>query len=67
MAQVLASIAVDTPPDRVFALIRDLEVRARILPDGWTFGRFVSERHDGIGAAIELQARIGPQPTASSI
>jgi len=67
MAQVLASIAVDAAPGRVFAFIRDLDVRARILPDGWSFGCFVSDYHQGIGAAIELQASIGPQPTTHVI
>jgi hypothetical protein len=67
LAQVVASIAVDAAPSRVFGLIRDQGQRERFLPDGWRFRRFLSEHHQGFGAAMEVEASIGPRPTAQVI
>jgi hypothetical protein len=67
LAEVLASIEIEAPAARVLALICDLGVRARILPDGWRVLRVLGDRRGGIGAAVELEARIGPAPTVQVI
>jgi hypothetical protein len=67
LAEVLASVDIGAAPARVLALISDLSMRAQILPDGWRVLRFLSEHRGGVGAAIEVEARIGPQPTTHVI
>lgn len=60
MAEVLTSVPVNAPADAVFRLILDQRQRARFLPDGWSVRRLVTSVNDGVGATMEIDARIGP-------
>jgi hypothetical protein len=63
LAEVTAAIEVDAPASRVLALISDLGIRDRILPDGWRLLRVLGDQRGGVGAAMEIEAAIGPAPS----
>ena len=56
-------MAVAGRPETLLALIRDYSQRQRFLPDGWRHLRSLSEQTAGVGAQMEIEARIGPAAT----
>ncbi len=67
MAVVRLEADIDAPRDVVYALVGDLARRRDFLPDGWRFLRALSDRTEEVGAAIEVEARIGPGATTQVI
>lgn len=63
MAEVVEWVAVAARPDPLLSLIRDYSQRHRFLPEGWRYLRPLSETTAGVGAQIEIEARIGPAAT----
>ena len=63
MAEVVEWVAVATRTETLLGLIRDYSQRHRFLPEGWSYLRPLSETTAGIGAQIEIEARIGPAAT----
>ena len=63
MAEVIEWVAVAARPETLLALIRDYSQRSRFLPEGWRYLRPLSETTAGVGAQIEIEARIGPAAT----
>jgi Polyketide cyclase / dehydrase and lipid transport len=63
LAEVVEWVAVAARPETLLGLIRDYSQRHRFLPDGWRYLRPLSEVTSGIGAQIEIEARIGPAAT----
>jgi carbon monoxide dehydrogenase subunit G len=62
LAEVVEWVAVAARPEAVLALIRDYAQRQAFLPDGWRYLRGYGAT-SGIGAQMEIEARIGPAPT----
>ena len=62
MAEVVEWVAVAGRPETLLALIRDYSQRQRFLPDGWRYVRGYGVT-SGIGAQMEIEARIGPGVT----
>ena len=60
MAEVVEWIAVASTPETLLGLIRDQGQRHRFLPEGWRFLRQLTPQTTGIGAAMEIEASIGP-------
>ena len=60
MAEVVEWIAVASTPETLLGLIRDQRQRHRFLPEGWRFLRQLTPQTTGIGAAMEIEASIGP-------
>jgi hypothetical protein len=63
LAEVVEWVAVAARPETLLALIRDYSQRHRFLPEGWRYLRPLSETTAGVGAQIEIEARIGPAAT----
>lgn len=63
MARVEAFVAIETPRQRVLALIADQSLRERFLPDGWRVTRLLTPKHDVVTSAMEVEAPIGPGVT----
>jgi len=60
VAEVVEWIAVAATPNALLSLIRDQKQRHRFLPEGWRYLRQLSTETTGIGAAMEIEASIGP-------
>ena len=60
MAEVVEWIAIASTPETLLGLIRDQRQRHRFLPEGWRFLRQLTPQTTGIGAAMEIEASIGP-------
>ena len=60
MAEVVEWVAVAARPETLLSLIRDQRQRHRFLPEGWRYLRQLSTETIGIGAAMEIEASIGP-------
>jgi hypothetical protein len=60
VAEVVEWIAVAATPERLLDLIRDQTQRHRFLPEGWRYLRQLTPETSGIGAAMEIEASIGP-------
>jgi hypothetical protein len=56
-------MAVAARPETLIGLIRDYSQRHRFLPEGWRYLRPLGEATAGVGAQIEIEARIGPAAT----
>jgi len=56
-------VAVASTPETLLGLIRDYSQRHRFLPEGWRYLRPLSAVTSGVGAQIEIKARIGPIAT----
>lgn len=63
MAYAVESLAVAATPEAVLELIKDHSKRGRFLPDGWRVLRNLATQPGAPGAAMEIEARIGPAPT----
>lgn len=63
MVEVVEWLAVAARPETLLGLIRDYSQRHRFLPEGWRYLRPLSEATAGVGAQIEIEARIGPAAT----
>jgi hypothetical protein len=63
LTEVVEWVAVASTPETLLGLIRDYSQRHRILPEGWRYLRPLSEVTSGVGAQIEIKARIGPIAT----
>ena len=50
-------------PETLLGIIRDYSQRHRFLPEGWRYLRPLSVATTGVGAQIEIEARIGPAAT----
>ena len=60
MAEVVEWVAIASTPETLLGLIRDHRQRHRFLPGGWRFLRQLTPETTGIGAAMEIEASIGP-------
>ena len=67
MAEVVEWVAVAARPETVLGLIRDYSQRERFLPDGWRYLRSLSATSAGVGAQMEIEARIGPGVTTQVV
>ncbi len=56
-------MAVAGEPQVLLDLIRDYSQRHRFLPDGWRYLRGLSDHTAGVGAQMEIEAKIGPAAT----
>jgi hypothetical protein len=63
LAEVVEWVAVASDPATLLGLIRDYSQRQRFLPEGWRVLRPLSQVTAGVGAQIEIEARIGPGAT----
>jgi Polyketide cyclase / dehydrase and lipid transport len=63
LAEVVEWVTVASTPQALLGLIRDYSQRHRFLPDGWRGLRMLSEATSGVGAQIEIEAKIGPAAT----
>jgi hypothetical protein len=66
LAEVVEWVAVAGKPETLLALIRDYSQRQRFLPDDWRVLRVVGASA-GLGAQMELEARIGPAATTQIV
>jgi carbon monoxide dehydrogenase subunit G len=60
LAEAVEWVAVAATPETILALIRDRSQRARFLPDGWRVLRLLTTETETLGAAMEIEADIGP-------
>jgi len=60
LAEVVEWVAIASTPEILLGLIRDHRQRHRFLPEGWRFLRQLTPETRGIGAAMEIEASIGP-------
>lgn len=56
-------MAVAGEPQMLLDLIRDYSQRHRFLPDGWRYLRDLGDKTAGVGAQMEIEAKIGPAVT----
>jgi hypothetical protein len=63
LAEVVEWAAVAARPETLLGLIRDYSQRHRFLPEGWRYLRPLGETRPGVGAQMEIEARIGPAVT----
>jgi hypothetical protein len=63
LAEVVEWVTVAARPETLLGLIRDYSQRQRFLPEGWRYLRALGETTVGVGAQIEIEARIGPAAT----
>jgi uncharacterized protein YndB with AHSA1/START domain len=59
LARVRAAVAIESPFERVFALVRDQAQRHRFLPDGWRFIQCVTPVTNQAGSQMEIETDFG--------
>jgi len=63
VASVVEWTAVVATPATLLGLVRDYSKRRLFLPEGWRFLRTLGAETAAPGAAMEIEALIGPAPT----
>jgi hypothetical protein len=63
LAEAIEWIPVAASPETLLELIRDRSQRFRFLPHGWRVLRLLTPETDTVGAAMEIEANIGPSAT----
>jgi ribosome-associated toxin RatA of RatAB toxin-antitoxin module len=67
LAEVVEWVAVAARPETLLGLIRDYSKREQFLPDGWRYLRALGATSTGVGAQMEIEARIGPGPVTQVV